>query len=177
MAEPMYCVNHPRVETLLRCNRCGKPICPRCAVQTPVGYRCRECVSAQQQVFYAGFRPIHYVTAAAVALPLSLLAGWLLPNLGWYTIILGPLAGGGIAEAAHWAIRRQRGPYTWLVVSGCIVLGALPWLLISLLLSVGSVLNVSGSVAGGLIRLLWPIVYLGTAVGGAYARLRPGRRV
>ena len=79
----------------------------------------------------------------------------------------GPLAGGGIAEAARWAIQRRRGPYTWLVVSGCIVVGALPWMLMLLFLSIG----------GSLIGLLWPIVYIGTAVGGAYARLRPGRRV
>ncbi|MGC9334733.1 MAG: B-box zinc finger protein, partial [Anaerolineae bacterium] len=50
----LYCANHPNVETLLRCNRCGKPICTRCAVSTPVGYRCRECVGQQQSSFYPG---------------------------------------------------------------------------------------------------------------------------
>ncbi|MBM4465197.1 MAG: hypothetical protein FJ014_06560, partial [Chloroflexi bacterium] len=34
--EVIYCSFHPTVETRLRCNRCGAPICPRCAVQTPV---------------------------------------------------------------------------------------------------------------------------------------------
>jgi hypothetical protein len=158
MSEPMYCINHPNVETYLRCNKCGKPICAKCAVRTPVGYRCRQCVNAQQQVFYADFRPVHYLVAAVVALPLALVAGWLIPSLGWYAIILGPLAGGGIAEVARWAIGRRRGPYTWLVVCGCIIVGALPWM-------------------GGLMGLVWAGVYLVTAVGAAYARLRPGRHV
>jgi len=179
MDDTLCCVNHPRVETRLRCNKCGDPICTKCAVQTPVGYRCRDCVNAQQQVFYTGFRSSYYLIAAAVALPLSLIAGWLIPRLGWYAIFLGPLVGGGIAEAARWAIKRRRGPYTWLVVCGSIVIGALPTLLLSVLSFVGLVAGVSGTLGylvGGAIRLLWVAVYLVTAVGAAYARLRVGRR-
>ena len=104
MNEPLYCVNHPKVETVLRCNKCGRPICPKCAVRTPVGYRCRDCVRNQQKVFYAEFRPSDYLIAAAVAIPLGLLAAWLITQLSWYTIILGPLAGGGIANLAHRAV-------------------------------------------------------------------------
>ena len=37
------CTYHPDVETLLRCSRCGTPICPRCAVRTAVGMRCPAC--------------------------------------------------------------------------------------------------------------------------------------
>jgi hypothetical protein len=179
MNEPMYCANHPRVETYLRCNKCGKPICTKCAVRTPVGYRCKECISAHQQVFYTGFRSSYYLVAAVVALPLALIAGWLLPSLGWYSIILGPLAGGGIAEAAHWAVRRQRGPYIWLVVCGCIVVGVLPKLFGALLLLVGSAVipEARGYASGGLMGLVWIVVYLVAAAGAAYARLRPGRRV
>ena len=183
MTEPLYCVNHPNVETYLRCNKCGRPICAKCAVLTPVGYRCKDCVRAQQRVFYADFRPAHYLAAAAVALPLALVAGWLIPSLGWYAIILGPLAGVGIAEAARWAIRRRRGPYTWLVVCGCIVVGALPKLLLSLfslLFFAGLAADPRGAgyyVIGGLMGLLWDVVYLVAAVGAAYARLRPGRHV
>jgi hypothetical protein len=180
MDDLLYCVNHPKVETRLRCNKCGQPICTKCAVPTPVGYRCRECVNAQQQVFYTGFRPSHYVIAAVVALPLSLVAGWLIPRLGWYVIFLGPVVGGGIAEAARWAIKRRRGPYTWLVVCGSIVVGALPTLLLSLLSFIGLMAGVSGAagyLVGGIMRLLWVAVYLVTAVGAAYARLRVGKRV
>jgi len=179
MSEPLYCVNHPKVETYLRCNKCGQPICVKCAVQTPVGYRCRDCINAQQQVFYADFRPIHYLIAAAVALPLALVAGWLVPSLGWYTIILGPLAGGGIANVAHWAIGRRRGKYTWLVVCGCIVVGALPRLLLLLLLifaPMGATPWGTSPIAGWLLGRLWDVAYPVTAVGAAYAWLRTGRR-
>ncbi len=180
MNEPLYCANHPKVETRLRCNKCGKPICMQCAVRTPVGYRCRECVNAQQRTFYAGFRSSYYLIAAVVALPLSLVAGWLIPQLGWYTIFLGPVVGGGIAEAARYAIGRKRGQYTWLVVCGAIVVGALPTLLLSLLSFVGLVAGAPGVLTylvGGLARLLWVGVYLLTAIGAAYARLRTGKRV
>ncbi len=180
MTERLTCANHPRVETQLRCNKCGKPICTECAVRTPVGYRCRACVNAQQRAFYAGFRPSHYAVAALVALPLSLVAGWMIPRLGWYAIILGPVAGGGIAEAAHWAIQRRRGEYTWLVVCGSIVVGALPIVVLSLfsLLGAGAAIPRSLRPLGaGLLRLLWLGVYLLTAVGAAYARLRTGRGI
>ena len=178
MSEPLHCVNHPQVETYLRCNKCRQPICPKCAVQTPVGYRCRDCINTQQKVFYADFSPVHYVIAAAVALPLALVAGWIVPNLGWFAIVLGPFAGGGIAEAARWAIQRRRGPYTWLVVCACIVVGALPGLLLTLFAFAGSVFfsETMISFAGGLMGLVWYAVYLVSALGTAYARLRPGRR-
>jgi len=175
--ERLYCVNHPKTETRLRCNKCGDPICIRCAVRTPVGYRCPACVNAQQRTFYAGFKRSYYLIAALVALPLSLVAGWLIPRLGWYTIFLGPVVGGGIAEAARWAVRGKRGEYTWLVVCGSIVLGALPTLLLSLLSLVGLAAGIPGVLVGGLIRLLWLGVYAVTAVGAAYARLRAGKRL
>src|SRR4030043_298820 len=47
----LTCANHPNRETSLRCKRCNKPICSSCAVLTPVGYRCRECVRGQQATF------------------------------------------------------------------------------------------------------------------------------
>ncbi len=53
MSDIPTCANHPERETGLRCNRCGKPICSQCAVQTPVGYRCRECVRGL--TLYCGF--------------------------------------------------------------------------------------------------------------------------
>jgi hypothetical protein len=149
-------------------------------VRTPVGYRCRACVNAQQRAFYADFRPSYYLIAAVVALPLSLVAGWLVPRLGWYAVFLGPIVGGGIAEAARYAIGRKRGEYTWLIVCGSIFVGALPTLLMSGLSFLGLIVGPPGlltSLVGGLVRLLWLGVYLLTAVGAAYARLRTGRRM
>ena len=181
--DKIMCVNHPKVETYLRCNRCGDPICPRCAVRTDVGYRCPQCVNQQQRVFYAEFRPIYYVVAALVALPLSLIAGFIIPNLGWFTIFLAPLAGTGIAEATRWAIGKRRGRYVWLVVCGSIVVGVLPELLLTLFtffsLTETMTPDVGGAmyfVMGGGIGLLWNAIYLVAAVGTAYARFAINRR-
>jgi hypothetical protein len=44
-------VRHAR-ETLLRCNRCDRPMCTECAVQHPVGLRCKECIKELARVNY-----------------------------------------------------------------------------------------------------------------------------
>jgi len=136
-------------------------------------------VRTQQRVFYADFRPAYYLVAAVVALPLALVAGWLVPSLGWYAIILGPLAGVGIVQVVRWAIRRRRGQYTWLVVCGCIAVGALPQLLLSLLSLLGPVADPANAMlyVGGPMRLVWTVVYVVAAASAAYAVLRPGRQL
>lgn len=171
MSEPLYCVNHPNTETYLRCARCGDPICHRCAVPIEVGYICPACRNRQQQVFYAEFRPVYYLVAVAVALPLAFIAGWIVPASGWLAVILSPLAGMGIAEVVRRAIRRRRGRYTWLVVSACILVGALPWMLTVLLPTLDAPIT-AASLTGLAWPLLWTIVYLAGAVGAAIARLR-----
>lgn len=39
------CYGHPDTPTRLRCTRCDKPICPRCAVPAAVGQHCVWCVA------------------------------------------------------------------------------------------------------------------------------------
>jgi membrane associated rhomboid family serine protease len=41
MAETCY--RHPNRETSVSCSRCGRPICPDCMYDSPVGMRCPEC--------------------------------------------------------------------------------------------------------------------------------------
>lgn len=38
-----HCFRHPRVATNLKCGRCDRPICTKCAVIGPNGVRCPEC--------------------------------------------------------------------------------------------------------------------------------------
>jgi hypothetical protein len=157
----LYCANHPNVETLLRCNRCGKPICTRCAVQTPVGYRCKQCLGQQQAVFYTGGAR-DYVIGGLIALILGGLAGlvmFLLRGAWFFGLILGPTIGIGVAEVVRWAVRRRRSRYLWLAVDGGILLGAVPGLLLALAgLDIWSLLTMG--------------LFLFLAVGAATARLR-----
>lgn len=38
------CARHPDRPTGLRCTRCGRPACPDCLREAPVGYQCVDCV-------------------------------------------------------------------------------------------------------------------------------------
>jgi membrane associated rhomboid family serine protease len=40
-----YCYGHPDTPTKLRCSRCDRPICGRCAIPASVGQHCPECVA------------------------------------------------------------------------------------------------------------------------------------
>lgn len=40
-----YCYGHPKTPTKLRCSRCDRPICGRCAIPASVGQHCPECVA------------------------------------------------------------------------------------------------------------------------------------
>ena len=44
-AEQLYCYGHPKTATRLRCSRCDRPICGKCAIAASVGQHCPECVA------------------------------------------------------------------------------------------------------------------------------------
>ena len=46
-----HCYKHPNAETELRCSKCEKYICDKCACVTTVGYRCRECAHEKSVVY------------------------------------------------------------------------------------------------------------------------------
>lgn len=168
---PVYCVNHPNTETLLHCYRCGKPICTRCVTRTPVGLICKECLNNQQSGYYTA-TPVDYVLTVVIGLVLSVIGGLIASVVGGLWIIAlfyGPLAGGIIAEAIRFAIRRHRGRYIGLIAAALVVIGALipvaPALLLVLLSGApGLMVRVIGNLG------LW--IYLVLAAGTVYSRLR-----
>jgi hypothetical protein len=167
-AEPIltYCYRHPETQTGLRCNRCNKPICPKCAKRTPVGFRCPDCIREQEEKFYSGGN-LDYVIAAIIALPLALIVAalftFVLGRLGFFVIIVGllaaPAAAGFIAEAVRWGVGKRRSRYLGHIVAGCIILGTVPFLLFLLF-------------AGSFFGLLAPGIFLFLGTATVLARLR-----
>jgi hypothetical protein len=171
---PHYCYYHPNVETELRCNKCGKYICIKDARRTPVGYRCKDCVKEQQDVFFTAM-PIDYVIAAIIAFPVSLVAGYIAPRLFWLVIFVAPIVGVIIGEAIRIATKKRRGRYTWIVALVSFLFGSLIplWPTMAFVLSGG--LAFEPQVSGGiLINVLLDGVYIVLAGGTLIARLRFG---
>jgi hypothetical protein len=111
----MQCAVHPSVETELACGRCGKPICPRCLVMTPVGARCRDCAGVRRLPTYqvgAGFLLRGLGAALAVGPAAGVLWALLLSSRGgaFIGLFLGLGLGYAVGESVSWAANRKRGP-------------------------------------------------------------------
>ncbi|QLQ08495.1 MAG: hypothetical protein HZY76_22620 [Anaerolineae bacterium] len=130
--EVLYCVNHPDTETLLRCNKCGRPVCTRCVQLTDVGYRCKDCISNQQKVYFNAEKldyPIAFAVGFIVCAFAAPISGILLSRLGLFgwiiAILAGSAAGGFLAEIVRRAVGRRRGRHLWAVAFAGILLGVL----------------------------------------------------
>lgn len=122
----MQCTTHPSVETELTCSRCGKPICPRCLVTTPVGARCRECSGLRRLPTYqlgTAFVLRGLGAALAVGAGTGALWGFLFPLRisAFIGLFLGLGLGYAIGESVSWATNRKRGP----ALQGIAVVGVL----------------------------------------------------
>lgn len=134
-----YCANHPTVETTLRCNKCDKLICVKCAVRTPTGYRCKECVREQGKIFETAIwydYLVGFVVAAFLSGLASIVIGLVgsIGFFGWFLVVaVAPTAGMIIAEGVRLVIRRRRARSLFITVLVGVALGALPALLLNLL--------------------------------------------
>jgi hypothetical protein len=122
----MQCATHPSVETELTCSRCGKPICPRCLVITPVGARCRDCARLRRLPTYQ-LGTTFTLRGLGAALATGAAAGALWAFLFPYRLdafiglFLGLGLGYVVGESVSWAANRKRG----LVLQGLAVVGVL----------------------------------------------------
>lgn len=160
----LYCYVHPNRETSLRCNNCERPICAACAVRTPTGYRCRECVKGQQRVFDTS-EWYDYVLGFITAGILSAIAAFLVTLIGgigffgWFLIAAGsPTAAVAIAEGVRLVTRRHRSRPLFITVAAGVVLGALPVILLQVMFN-------------NLFGILFQVIYLIIAVPLVYTRL------
>ncbi len=158
----------------LRCNKCGKPITPEEAVQTPIGYRCRECVRQQQKVFDTS-KPKDYVLGFIIAGVLSFLAGLLVSVVGFFIFLVAPAAGVGIAEVIRLVIKKRRSKRLFKWITYGIIAGAVPLIVLDL---IGLFLAISANRFSlfSLVPAALKILYLILAVPSAYYRLSGSRR-
>lgn len=106
--DEVRCSYHPSVMTRLRCSRCGKPICPRCGVRTPVGLRCPECAGVRGLPTYRT-ETSSLAKAAATALGVAAAVGVLWGFIPEWNFYLSLLLGFGVAEGMAWAAKGKRG--------------------------------------------------------------------
>jgi hypothetical protein len=160
----LYCYVHPNRETSLRCNNCNRPICASCAIRTPTGYRCRECVRQRQKTFETS-EWYDYVLGFIVAAILSAIAAFLVTLIGgigffgWFLIAAGaPTAAVAIAEGVRAVTKRRRSRALFMTVAAGVILGALPVILFQVLTQ-----NFFG--------IVFQIIYLIIATPVVYTRL------
>jgi hypothetical protein len=162
--DTLYCYVHPNRETSLRCNNCERPICASCAVRTPTGYRCKQCVKGHQQIFNTA-EWYDYVIGFVTAGFLSGIASFLVTLIGgigffgWILVIIGaPTAAGLIAEALRLVLRKRRARNLFITVAVGFVVGALPAILFELF-----VFDIFG--------IVFQVIYLVIATPVVYTRL------
>jgi hypothetical protein len=169
-SEVLFCANHPQTPTSLRCNRCEKPICPKCAVQTPTGYRCKECVHGQQKIFDTA-QWYDYPSAFLTIAVLTYLGSLIVDRVGFFTILLAPVAGLVIAEASRSIVRRRRSRRLTRLAVLAVIVGCLPKLIFWILSIIEIFSRVGLSGAGALFPVLWQGVYLFMVSSAIYYRL------
>jgi hypothetical protein len=161
----LYCYVHPDRETSLRCKTCEKPICASCAVRTPTGYSCKECVREQQRIFNTA-EWYDYLIGFGTSSVLSLIASLILVLISgfigffmWFvSFAIAGAAGALIANITQSALRKRRSKRLfWLVAAG-VVAGAIPVILFQLL-------------TGNFFAIIWQGIYLITATPTVYARI------
>ncbi len=160
-----YCATHPEVETELACGKCGRYICPRCMVQTPVGARCRDCAQLRRLPMYT-LSPLATARVVGTALGLGVAFGivWglLVPQvalLGFFMLFIGMFAGYGMANALDWAGGRKRGR----IVQGAAVAGIVVAYLVRNLALTGTLIIVND---------IWGLIFVAIAAVTAWNRLR-----
>lgn len=176
-AEPqaLFCYRHPDRETWVRCGRCDQPICMSCAMQGPVGMRCKSCGKPKRDPLTM-MTPQQLGLGALVAVGAGTVGGFIGIQMGFFfALCLGPFAGGFISEAVQRVTGYKRGARMKALVLGGILVGVLIAAGIYVQMYFGS--YVANEEAPGMdvlytTVLAGALVYVVAAMIGAYSRLR-----
>ena len=170
---PLYCYRHPKSETYVRCGRCDQPICPKCAVQGPVGFRCRTCGLVKSSTL-ASFTPQQLVLGMLVSLGGGLLVGYLGGQVGFYGIFIAFFAGAVLAEGFVRFAGMKRGPLPRLMLYGGLLAGFAAGAVLQAASFMGSIPGDAGVPIQIWLQTMLPSVAIGAGamLAGVYSRVR-----
>ena len=166
----LYCANHPDRETFLRCNSCEKPICVQCAVQTPTGYRCRECVRGQQKKFNTA-KVSDLILAPLIAAILSFVGSNVANFLRFFILLIAPFVGMAIEQAVRLVIKNRRSQPLYILIAAGTAVGSLPLLISDLLLFLNQI-GIGGFNLYGILPLVWQGAFTVLVTSSVYYRLK-----
>ena len=110
----MKCATHPKIETNLKCGKCGKAICPKCLVQTPVGARCPDCAKLYKLPTYR-VSGKYYLRAIGAMIGMAIACGviwWVIMRMVpffYLSLFLAAGVGYAIGEVVSLSVNRKRG--------------------------------------------------------------------
>ena len=169
----LYCYRHPKSETYVRCGRCDQPICPKCAVQGPVGFRCRQCGLARSATI-TSFSPRQLALGVGIPIAGGAIVGYLGGQIGFYSIFLAFFAGAFIAEAFVRFVGLKRGPIVRTMLYGGLAAGFALGAAAQVVTFMGA-MPAEGEVSMQLwLQSVLPYIAigLGATLAGAYSRVR-----
>lgn len=168
---PLHCYRHPDRETWIRCGRCDQPICTRCAMQGPVGFRCRECGRPARDPL-TSIRTSQLAVGLGISILGGLVVGLVAGRIGFLGLLLAWFAGGLIADAVIRFVGFKRGPKVMAMLFGGILIGAAAAF-------VGEAMALaSGIPGGGFVAAFvyaqgpWAALAAGITCFGAWSRFR-----
>lgn len=120
-----YCEKHPDRDTELRCNRCDRYMCIDCAVRTPVGYTCVDCIRGHEDKFYNSSQ-LDYIIVGVVTAIAGAIGAYVVGLVGlFFAFIIAPAVGGMVGQLALSLTGRRRGRYSGYICAGGVLVGAL----------------------------------------------------
>lgn len=156
-SQKLFCYNHTQRVTLLRCNRCERPICVECALKTPTGYRCKECVRHQQKIFETA-QTQDYLFVILISVAIAFAGSLIASMLGFFTILIAPGIGAIGAGVVRRVIHKRRSKLLFQLAAGAALVGCLPLLVIHLF-------------SFNLFGIIWQVLYTFLVVSTLYYRL------
>ncbi len=128
-----FCYIHPNRESTLRCKKCDRYICTSCAIGTPTGYMCKECINERKKIFDTALW-YDYLIGFGITFILSLIAsilvGILASFIGFFIFFLAAGIGSGagvfISNITLRALNKRRSRALFYACATGVVLGAIP---------------------------------------------------